>query len=101
MRTDPGKLEDPKTAPKDREIRLAGVLDALFAATDKEVGRLLTIVEQNRIPHEERFQTLVDLARLSSNMVSLLANHKDGVGTIAGSTAPIVVDTFPSQTSDA
>jgi hypothetical protein len=49
-----------------REIRLAGVLDALFAATDKEVGRLRTIVERDQIPHEERFQALVDLARLST-----------------------------------
>ena len=49
-----------------REIRLAGVLDALFAATDKEVGRLRTIVERDQIPHEERFQALVDLARLSA-----------------------------------
>lgn len=63
-----------------RESRLAGVLDALFAATDKEVGRLRTIIERDQIPHEERFQALVDLARLSSSMASLLANRKDEIG---------------------
>lgn len=49
-------------------------------ATDKEVRRLRTIIEQDHIPHEERFQALVDLARLSSSMVSLLANRKDEIG---------------------
>jgi hypothetical protein len=59
-----------------REIRLAALLDALIAVTDKEVGRLRTIIEHDHTPDEERFKALVDLARLSSNMVSILADRE-------------------------
>jgi hypothetical protein len=59
-----------------REIRLAALLDALIAVTDKEVGRLRTIIEHDHTPDEERFEALVDLARLSSNTVSILAGRE-------------------------
>jgi hypothetical protein len=65
---------------RPREIRLAAVLDALIAATDNEVGRLRAIIEQDQNPHEARFQALVCLAQLSSNMVSLLADRKVEIG---------------------
>jgi len=57
-----------------RKIRLAAILNAFITATDTEAARLRTIIEQDQTPHEERFQALVDLARLSSNMVAILAD---------------------------
>ena len=59
-----------------RKIRLAAILDAFITTTDMEAARLRTIIEQDQVSDEQRFQALVNLARLSSNMVAILADRE-------------------------
>jgi hypothetical protein len=75
-----------------RKIRLAAILDAFIASTDMEAARLRTIIEQKQTPHEERLQALVNLARLSNNMVSILADREVEVHCNACATPDIHED---------
>ncbi len=65
------KLEP--TVGRPREVRLVAVLDALIAVTDKEAGRLRGIIDSDQTSPEERFQALIEFARLTNSIVSLLA----------------------------